>query len=56
MEYPRFLDCLAADFARLRAVVPIEPTAAVPICPGWTVADLSRLDRGRPVPAGPWPT
>jgi uncharacterized protein (TIGR03083 family) len=42
MEYPRFLDCLAADFARLRAVVPIEPTAAVPTCPGWTVADLTR--------------
>jgi hypothetical protein len=37
MEYPRFLDCLAADFARLRAVVPIDFTAAVPSCPGWTV-------------------
>ena len=42
MEYPRFLDCLAADFARLRAVAPIDLTAAVPTCPGWTVADLTR--------------
>src|SRR2546430_16507036 len=42
MEYSRFLDCLAADFARLRAVVPTDLTAAVPSCPGWTVADLTR--------------
>src|SRR5947209_16572624 len=42
MEYSRFLDCLAADFARLRAVVQIDPAAAVPSCPGWTVADLTR--------------
>jgi uncharacterized protein (TIGR03083 family) len=42
MEYSRFLDCLAADFARLRAVVPTDPAAAVPSCPGWTVADLTR--------------
>jgi uncharacterized protein (TIGR03083 family) len=41
MEHARFLDCLAADFARLRAVVPTAPTAAVPSCPGWTVADLT---------------
>ena len=41
MEYARFLDCLAADFARLRALVPTDPTAAVPTCPGWTVADLT---------------
>ena len=42
MEYSRFLDCLAGDFARLRAVVPADPNAAVPSCPGWTVADLTR--------------
>ncbi|WP_055590937.1 maleylpyruvate isomerase family mycothiol-dependent enzyme [Peterkaempfera griseoplana] len=42
MENSRFLDCLAADFARLRAVVPIDPGAAVPSCPGWTLADLAR--------------
>jgi uncharacterized protein (TIGR03083 family) len=42
MEYARFLDCLATDFARLRALVPADPAAAVPSCPGWTVADLTR--------------
>jgi uncharacterized protein (TIGR03083 family) len=42
MEPSRYLDCLAADFARLRAVVPTDPAAAVPTCPGWTVADLTR--------------
>jgi uncharacterized protein (TIGR03083 family) len=42
MEHSRFLDCLAADFARLRAVVvPADPAAAVPSCPGWTLADLT---------------
>ncbi len=41
MQRSRFLDCLAADFTRLRAVVPMDPTAAVPTCPGWTVADLT---------------
>jgi uncharacterized protein (TIGR03083 family) len=42
MEYSRFLGCLAADFARLRAVAPAHLTAAVPSCPGWSVADLAR--------------
>jgi uncharacterized protein (TIGR03083 family) len=42
MEYSRFLDCLTAGFARLRAVVAADPAAAVPSCPGWTVADLTR--------------
>lgn len=42
MERSRFLDCLAADFARLRAVAPTDLAAAVPTCPGWTVADLTR--------------
>jgi uncharacterized protein (TIGR03083 family) len=41
VEYSRFLDCLEADFARLRAVVPTDLAAAVPTCPGWTVADLT---------------
>ena len=40
MECSRFLDCLAADLGPLRAVVPIDLTAAVPTCPG--------LDRRRP--------
>jgi uncharacterized protein (TIGR03083 family) len=42
MDSSRFLDCLAADFARLRAVVRTGLTAAVPSCPGWSVADLTR--------------
>lgn len=42
MENSRYLDCLAADFARLRAVVPASLSAPVPTCPGWTVADLTR--------------
>ncbi|MEV4617345.1 maleylpyruvate isomerase family mycothiol-dependent enzyme [Asanoa sp. NPDC049573] len=42
MENSRYLDCLAADFGRLRAVAGIDPAASVPTCPGWTVADLTR--------------
>jgi uncharacterized protein (TIGR03083 family) len=43
MENTRFLDCLTADFARLRAIAVLAPpTAAVPSCPGWTIADLTR--------------
>lgn len=42
MEYSRFLDCLAADFARLREVAAVDLTAPVPTCPGWTAADLAR--------------
>jgi len=42
MERSRYLECLASDFARLRAVAPIDQSAAVPTCPGWTVADLTR--------------
>jgi len=42
MERSRFLECLAADFTRLCAVAPTDLSAAVPSCPGWTVADLTR--------------
>ncbi|RLP97919.1 maleylpyruvate isomerase family mycothiol-dependent enzyme [Micromonospora sp. CV4] len=42
MEPTRFLSCLADDFARLRAVAATDLTAAVPSCPGWNVADLTR--------------
>jgi uncharacterized protein (TIGR03083 family) len=41
MEFARYLDCLAADFARLRSVARIDQSAAVPTCPGWRVADLT---------------
>lgn len=42
MEFTRFLDCLAADYDRMRTVVGTDADAAVPTCPGWTVADLTR--------------
>lgn len=42
MDHARYLECLAADQSRLRAVAPIDLDAAVPTCPGWTVADLTR--------------
>ncbi len=42
MDFDRFLDCLAADYARLREVAPIDQAATVPSCPDWSVADLTR--------------
>ncbi|MFD9124694.1 maleylpyruvate isomerase family mycothiol-dependent enzyme [Kitasatospora sp. NPDC059571] len=42
MDDSRFLDCLTVDYDRLRSVAPIDLGAAVPSCPGWTVADLTR--------------
>src|SRR5579859_7182408 len=42
MEFARYPDCLAADFARLQAVAHIDQSAAVPTCPAWSVADLTR--------------
>ncbi len=42
MKNSRYLDCLAADYARLRAVAVDKLTEPVPTCPGWTVADLIR--------------
>ena len=41
MDDPEFLECLSADYARLRdAAAGAEPTAPVPCCAGWTMADL----------------
>jgi uncharacterized protein (TIGR03083 family) len=41
MDASRYLQCLAADYGDLRdAVAAVEPTATVPSCPGWTMADL----------------
>jgi uncharacterized protein (TIGR03083 family) len=43
MESTRLLECLSADFARLRDVVAgADLTAVVPSCPDWTVADLAQ--------------
>ena len=40
MENARFLECLASDYGRIRAVVPGHLGAQVPTCPEWSVADL----------------
>jgi uncharacterized protein (TIGR03083 family) len=41
MESSRYLDCLAADYASLRAAAAsADPAAPVPSCPGWTVTEL----------------
>ncbi len=40
MDSSRYLKCLAADFARLRSVAARDLSAAVPTCPGWSVANL----------------
>jgi uncharacterized protein (TIGR03083 family) len=40
MENSRFLDCLTADYERIRAVAPGNLDRQVPTCPEWTVADL----------------
>ncbi|HXT90304.1 MAG TPA: maleylpyruvate isomerase family mycothiol-dependent enzyme [Trebonia sp.] len=42
MYNSRFLECLDADFLRLRDVVDGHLAAQVPTCPDWTVADLTR--------------
>jgi len=42
MENSRFLECLEADYQRIREVVPGHLAARVPSCPDWTVADLTR--------------
>jgi uncharacterized protein (TIGR03083 family) len=65
MEFPQFLDCLAADYARLRTVVSTDLDAPVPSCPGWSVADLTHhvgqvyLHKTRCIREGtepdPWP-
>jgi uncharacterized protein (TIGR03083 family) len=42
MDNARFLECLDADFRRMREVVPGRLSARVPSCPDWDVADLVR--------------
>jgi uncharacterized protein (TIGR03083 family) len=42
VENSRFLECLAADYGRIREVVPGHLEGRVPSCPEWTVADLTR--------------
>lgn len=42
MDHSGYLGALAAGFARLRTVATGDLTAAVPTCPGWDAADLTR--------------
>lgn len=41
MENKRFLECLDADYRRIREVVPGHLEERVPTCPDWTVDDLT---------------
>ena len=62
MENVRYLECLGADHARLGEVAGRDLTAAVPSCPGWTVADLVRhtavvyLHKAETMRRGEWPS
>jgi uncharacterized protein (TIGR03083 family) len=40
MDTSRFLECLAADYDRMRSVAGRDLSAPVPSCPGWTVTEL----------------
>lgn len=43
MKSERFIECLRADYARLREVVAGgDRSAPVPTCPGWSLDDLAR--------------
>lgn len=61
MDESRFLECLAADHRRLRAVVSGALGDAVPSCPGWTGADLAQhvaevyLHKAETMRRGEWP-
>ena len=61
MDEQRFLECLEADFTRLRDVVEGAVDAPVPTCPGWTGADLARhvaevyLHKTETMRRGNWP-
>lgn len=63
MDKSRYLECLAADYARLREVVTATaPEVEVPSCPGWTVAELVRhvaevyVDKTETIRSGAEPT
>ncbi|HTJ35050.1 MAG TPA: maleylpyruvate isomerase N-terminal domain-containing protein [Dactylosporangium sp.] len=61
MERSRLLQCLAADYMRLREVAGTGLNAQVPSCPGWTVSDLVRhvgqvyLHKALVMQTGAWP-
>jgi uncharacterized protein (TIGR03083 family) len=61
VDEQRFLECLEADYTRLRAVAGGALDDAVPSCPGWTGADLVRhvtevyLHKTETMRQGAWP-
>jgi uncharacterized protein (TIGR03083 family) len=61
MDTPRFLECLEADYGRLREVAAGALDAKVPTCPEWTGADLVRhvavvyLHKAETMRRGEWP-
>jgi hypothetical protein len=42
MDSADLLEFLAEDLARVREAASVDLSAAVPSCPGWTLADLLR--------------
>ncbi|WP_433081072.1 maleylpyruvate isomerase N-terminal domain-containing protein [Dactylosporangium sp. CA-052675] len=62
MERSRLLQCLSADYMRLREVAGAGLTAKVPTCLPWTVGDLVRhvgqvyLHKAELMRTGDWPT
>lgn len=61
MDEQRFLDCLEADYTRLREVASDALDSPVPSCPGWTGADLVQhvaevyLHKTETMRQGAWP-
>jgi uncharacterized protein (TIGR03083 family) len=61
VDEQRFLECLEADYTRLRAVAADALDRTVPSCPGWTGADLVRhvaevyLHKAETMRRGTWP-
>jgi uncharacterized protein (TIGR03083 family) len=61
VDEQRFLECLEADYTRLREVAPDALDKPVPTCPGWTGGDLVRhvaevyLHKTETMRQGRWP-
>ncbi|MFC5834042.1 maleylpyruvate isomerase family mycothiol-dependent enzyme [Nonomuraea insulae] len=61
MDFPRYLELLDRDCARLREAAVRDLAAAVPSCPGWTAADLLLhvsavfLHKAETMRLGAWP-
>jgi uncharacterized protein (TIGR03083 family) len=61
VDEQRFLECLEADYTRLREVAPDALDEPVPTCPGWTGRDLVHhvaevyLHKAETMRQGAWP-